>query len=65
VGDTIASLDGFGGITAWAINYDYVNGNVNLVPVPEPASVLGIAAVGLGVGGWIRRRRSVSAVTSA
>ncbi|MGL4420514.1 MAG: PEP-CTERM sorting domain-containing protein, partial [Gemmataceae bacterium] len=49
--------DGFGNL--YAINY---NGTVfQIVPVPEPTTVFGIAAVGLGAVGWIRRRRTRSA----
>jgi hypothetical protein len=31
---------------------------VDFAPVPEPATVLGIAALGLGAGGYVRRRWS-------
>ena len=42
----------------WAITYDTVNGNVILsfTPVPEPATVLGIAGAGLISACLIRRR---------
>ncbi|MGL6096904.1 MAG: PEP-CTERM sorting domain-containing protein [Fimbriiglobus sp.] len=33
-------------------------GNVNFNPVPEPATVLGTGAAGLGLIGWVRRRRA-------
>lgn len=32
----------------------------NVTPVPEPASILGISAAGLGVAGWVRRRRTAA-----
>jgi len=32
--------------------------NITIAPVPEPATVLGIAALGLGAGGYVRRRWS-------
>lgn len=31
--------------------------SIVLVPAPEPTSVLAVAAAGLGVAGWVRRRR--------
>jgi hypothetical protein len=31
----------------------------NFSPVPEPASILAVAAGGLGLAGWVRRRRRV------
>jgi hypothetical protein len=35
--------------------------NLNITPIPEPATILGLAAGALGVGGLIRRRRLVRA----
>lgn len=31
---------------------------LNYTPVPEPATVLGVSAAGLGLAGWVRRRRA-------
>jgi len=42
----------------WSVAYDTTNGNVtlNFTPVPEPATILGIASAGVGVCLLIRRR---------
>ena len=32
-----------------------------ITPTPEPGTVLGVAAAGLGFAGWVRRRRSANA----
>ncbi len=48
---------GPGGGTTWVVFYDYgAGGDVYLTPVPEPATVLGCAAVGLAGAGLVRRR---------
>ena len=38
---------------------------LTFTPVPEPATVLGIAAVALGAGGYVRRRLRGTAADSA
>ena len=42
----------------WNTSNLYVNGQITFQPVPEPATVLGIAAAGLGLAGWARRRKA-------
>ncbi len=50
----------------WSLAYDNAGGNLtlNFTPVPEPATVLGVAAAGLLVG-WRTLRRSTRATTRA
>jgi PEP-CTERM motif len=51
----------------WQVLYNQGGGNVQLVftPVPEPASMLAVAAAGLGVFEWRRRRRKAAQATAA
>lgn len=54
------------GLGNWYIFYNadlaagqlFGGNDVVLTPTPEPASVFGIGAAGLGATGWVRRRRS-------
>jgi autotransporter-associated beta strand protein len=57
-GALVTALAGFGGVSEWFIFYDDAGGSVTLAPIPEPASVLGVAVAGLGLARWVRRRRS-------
>ena len=47
----------FSGFQLGQAGFIQVSGGYELVPTPEPASVLGIAAAGFGLAGWARRRR--------
>lgn len=51
----------------WVVTYDTTNGNVLLqfTPVPEPGTVLGIAAAGLAAFTLVRRRTSRAVVPAA
>lgn len=60
-GAQVTELNGFGGVSQWFMNYDYANGDVRIVPIPEPGTVLGVAAAGLGLARWVRRRKAKAA----
>lgn len=48
----------------WSLTYDAPGGNaiLNFTPVPEPTTVIGICAIGLGMGLAVRRRFSSRSV---
>ncbi len=59
------SVSDFGNFnhTQWNFGVQTSGSNVVLTfqPVPEPATVLAVGAAGLGLAGWVRRKRRVSA----
>jgi hypothetical protein len=48
---------------SYALTVDSTGKMVQLTfsPVPEPGTILGIAAAGMGLAGWVRRRRNAKA----
>jgi autotransporter-associated beta strand protein len=50
--------------TAYSLTVQSNNLVLNFTPtaVPEPATVLGLAAAGFGLAGWVRRRRNAKAI---
>ena len=55
-------LDGAGNLFGTTA-YGGANGNgtvFQLSPTPEPATMLGLSAAGLGLAGWVRRRRAAA-----
>ena len=47
-------------IGTWSLVFGADSANLTFLvtPVPEPASVLGVTAAGVGLAGWVRRRRA-------